>query len=60
MDINDLLNNQELKETFREVDYQYLLSKGNAGTLDEEFEKEIIRLTTDGKHPWDCKCLIHA
>ena len=56
----DLLDDKELKGQFKEETYNWLLSKGAAGTLDEEFKKEITRLTSDGKHPWDCKCLIHA
>ena len=55
--VDQILQNEdckELRDYLREV-----FNDENEDKSDAAFEKELRRLTTDGKHPWDCKCMLH-
>lgn len=63
MNVQELLNDTELKEQFRQEYYENPPGSGNASgkSLEKAFEDKINELlNNEPKHYWDCKCLIHA
>ena len=48
-----VLENMKADETYEGVDNDDIILSA------DYFINELERLTTDGKHPFDCKCAIH-
>lgn len=62
-DLNEAIENYNLKNQDNDLWYaareNYAADYPN-GFKEEDFIKEFKRLSTDGKHPWDCKCILHV